>query len=332
MPIGIKTFDPNQEALEELALIMQKSWFEEYEGKVVYDYSPEFLRWCLAVPTQDDKYRDLTIGAYDNRLVGFIASLPRRIKYRGENLDTVLMTFWTAEKKDPAILVRLLKELESRYNSKGIDSAFLYLDRQDTHTSSKVIGYINKRRKLAIDIDHEIRIATMDLQNLESKNDKRVRAYTPSDNEQCLNLLNNYSKDIPLARVWERAELDWQLNEKPASTAVFEEDSQIKGLINYYSIGLWQPDRKTKLRIAYADNVHLAGLNKGQKQALVNFTLGKIKQNGFNAVWFPDLGYFDLGPFRSNGLDHYKLNLFSVRFSQKTLRLNKDEPFYLDVK
>jgi len=88
-------------------------------------------------------------------------------------------------------------------------------------------------------------------------------------------LLNWYQHNVRLARVWEKGELEWELDYPGISkTLVYEKQGKVQGLINWaYHIHIG----KTKERWAWLNHIAYSDLSSSERIRFINSLLCYLK-------------------------------------------------------
>jgi hypothetical protein len=142
-----------------------------------------------------------------------------------------------------------------------------------------------------------------------------VRAYRPEDLDSCLALFNSYRDRIELARVWESAELAWELDfPDVAQTLIYEKNGHVAGAINFI---LHDHLGKTKEQWAWVNHVVYPDLTPGERFRFVQAFLRAIRaQDCLGAIEWTK-GYYPQGPFyRAHFFPYFRsVNLYSWTFN-----------------
>ena len=301
MAVSYETFRGDVEELERMAHI---SWRDEY-GRDSYPnlYCPRYFNYLFDGLVN----RDHLIAAYDDdKIVAFMAALPRMFHFRGETyravLACLLVTRREAFRKGMALgLAAKAIELNKKHN---YDFALLYLE--TGHRSSKMLAKlkaagnpVQKVKRMsaivrALDLERIFKAenvkwyerAAMKLFRLNTLAEKarpsHIRQYTPQDLPACHALLDKYKDTVTLTRVLSPEEVARELSHpEVAYTLVWEESGRIRGLINWALI-----DHVGKMAQPWAWLNHLSfgDLNPQEQRALVHSFLVEAKRQGAAGV------------------------------------------------
>lgn len=331
--ITIKTFDGDIDALYAL---MRDAWSEDYRHQMRFDYSREFLRWNFKAPSSDP---ELLLGAYDgSHLIGFCARLPRDMSIGGQTTRAALGTFLTTHVyyRRKGVGKSLVESSVQRLREKGYAGYFYYLQR--AHASTPLYRNLSLQQMVIVPnvrfyvkfLSPETLRRAWHLTWVESRFFQalqgiprgesaagRVRSYTREDLQSCLQLLNGFDQVVAVARRWTEEELAWRLEGFPAAfTYLLEEQGQVRGLIHFYLTELcgdrwgWAKARAgfATEKAAFIDNMHLHGLDRHQRQALLSHALRHMKEAGCSVAVIPNVSYFRIFPLIRSG---FLLDMFT---------------------
>lgn len=139
---------------------------------------------------------------------------------------------------------------------------------------------------------------------------------------ECLLLLNEYQKNVGLARVWSIEELKCHLSYPGVSkTYLFVEWGRVKGMINTQimaSVG-----NEGIFKYAILDHIHLLRLNQHEKRYFITILLEKLKAEGLTGVIARHMGYSDESIFSKMGFRKNRRYLNQVFISlDETINLH----------
>jgi len=249
------TYETFRGDIEELGRMAHDSWRNEY-GADSYPnlYKPSYFNYLFERIAD----RDHLIAAYSgDRIMAFMAALPRRFHYRGgiykAVLACLLVTREQAYRKGMALgLTAKALQLNEKHH---YDFALLYLE--TGHRSSKMLAKLKQaghpihkvKRMYAIARPlHLGRIFSSEnlkwyekagmrilrLDRLDGKPSPYARPYEPRDLHKCLQMLEDYKRTVTLARVFEPEELAHELDYPDAAyTLVWEQGGELRGFINW---------------------------------------------------------------------------------------------------
>lgn len=332
--ISIEPFRGDIEALEKMALY---SWRNEYGVESFPNfYRPAFLRF-LFEPLKDKRH---LIAAYrGDEIVSFLANLPRKFHYKGNVYDAVLSCIMVTRRDllrqglGLAIINEGLKiNREMKYDfalmtlEKGHRSTLLV---QKLKKEGHVVEWVKKITVMARILDLDRVFSSEEVKTWERlalkiikadkapkpKSDLSLREYRKADLDGCLELLNRYTNHVRLARIWQRDELDWELDHPDVSkTLVLERDGKTEGMINFiYHEHLG----KTTERWAWINHVAFPELTSPERADFMRNFLCYIKGNNCIGAIEWTKKYYPMTPLYSARFFPYfrSVNMMSMTFN-----------------
>jgi len=316
----VASFEPFRGDVEELERLAHIAWRDEY-GRDSYPnlYSPQYFDYLFG----SLEHRDHLIGAYDDdRLMAFMAVLPRMFHCRGEIyravLGCLLVTRKEAFRSGMALgLTAKAIELNKKHN---YDFALIYLE--TGHRSSRMLAKLKaagnpvqkvKRmgvipRSLSLDLIfasenlkwyERAAMRFLRLDKLDSKPPSSfIRPYESEDLTTCHELLDAYKDTVTLTRVFEPEELARELDYPPmAHSLIWEENARIRGLINWAIVEhvgrITQP-------WAWLNHLSFGDLDGSERCELVRAFLLKAKEQGAAGVVEWAKNYYPKKPLWKN--------------------------------
>lgn len=312
--ISIETFRGDLEGLERMA---HTSWRDEYGVSSFPNlYRPAFLKYLF--DRIEDK-RHLIAAYKGDEIVAFLANLPQRFSFRGNILRAVYSCLLVTRKE---FLRRGLAQAlinEALRVNKYFHYDFAILTLEKGHRSSQLIKklegtgcpvrWIKRMNVIARILDLERVEASEGIKAWERAAIKLIgghgppkphpkislREYRPSDLEACLSLLNKYRETVGLALVWDKKELEWELDYPDVSqTLVFDASGKVEGLINFI---FYDHIGKTTERWAWVNHVAYPGLSSRERAGFVQAFLHYVKAAGCAGAIEWTKNYYPVGPF-----------------------------------
>ncbi len=328
------TYETFRGDIEELGRMAHDSWRDEY-GWDSYPnlYKPSYFNYLF----EHLEDRDHLIAAYSgDRIMAFMAALPRRFHYKGEIYKAVLACLLVTRKEAYRKGMALgLTANALRLNEKHhYDFALLYLE--TGHRSSRMLAKLKqsgqpickvKRMHAIARPLHLGRIffsenlkwyekAGMKIFRLDKLNEKpvpHVRPYEPGDLNSCLQMLDNYKQTLTLARVFEPEELSRELDySDTAYTLVWEEGGKLRGLINWVMVehvGL------KPMPWAWLNHLYFGDLGKRERAELVRAFLLKAREIGAAGVVEWAKNYYNKAPLWKNRFIPYPRSVDMLAWS-----------------
>ena len=300
--IGEIEFRPFDRDYERVARLINETWLEKWRGAMMFQYSPEFLRWNFEGPRIDgDFVQDIYSGG---RYAGFYAGLYRRFSLSGREVITSLATFLASVKGvRPGLPLYISRRDSALMREKGYAAGLQVFD--EAFSNLELMKLLARKQKVRVDVVREVdwwykifdvkRLAACEPLNvierifLKFKTGvppagplgEHVRPYKSSDLEACLELLNGIEREARppyLVRRWDAEELAWQLKyDGVADTLVYESNGRAGGLINFYRIHFVHRTREPG---AVIDNVCFGDMSGPERRALLLRALGEFKEQG----------------------------------------------------
>ncbi|MBI2892283.1 MAG: GNAT family N-acetyltransferase [Deltaproteobacteria bacterium] len=302
--------------LPEARAMAEEAWRRDYRRKAYLDlFDERFCALNFEVPGAFG-YRPLAWGVYEgDRIVGFAAGVPRRIRVRGRELDTYVVGWLTVHARHrrrgiaTMLYERAYEELHSSH-----DGAFMFLDKG--HASTLVFDRLEQDRPTHVIVGKvSIALRVLDAAGFfratplhwyeraylglrhrrpEFAEDPAARPYRPGDLDACLDLSRRIAADV--CRLWDREELGHHLAH--SETIVHESGGRVRGFVNCVVIrqlGLEARD------IALLETVATGDLDTGAATRLVGAALAGVRDKGCIAALEFDWRYFDRAILRGCG-------------------------------
>ena len=331
--VTVEPFRGDYEALERMA---HASWRDEYgEASFPNFYKPAFLHYLF----DRIKDKDHLIAAYGGQeIVGFLANLPQRFRFRGEAYRAVYSCLLVSRKEflRRGLATALIEEALRLNKKYGYDFSLLSLE--TGHRSTRLIKkmeaaghpleWVKKWRVIARILDLERVAHSEGLKGWEKAAVRLIgghrppkgsgplclREYRPDDLDQCLGLLSRYQDTVRLALVWDRESLAPELDCPGVSrTLVYEKGGRLAGMINFNThdhIG------RTVERWAWFNHVAYPDLDGSERYRFVQDFLRTIRQAGYLGAIEWTKNYYSLKPFyRSRFFPYFRsINLMAWMF------------------
>jgi len=331
---SVEPFRGDLEALERMA---HSAWRDEYGISSFPNlYRPDFLRYLFdRLPEKDH-----LLAAYrGEEILAFLANLPQKFHFQGKIYSAVYACLLVTRKEFlrrgmASALVREALRLNQKYK---YDFALFSLEtgHRSTHLAKKLeetgnpVQWVKKWRVIAriMDLDRVDRSEGLKfwekaaIKLMGSHREPKiighppVREYKPQDLDGCLALLDQYQENVPLALVWEKENLAWELDYPGvAKTLVFEKDGRPEGLINFIfhdHIG------KTKEKWAWVHHAAYPALSPREQYGFVQAFLKYAKDAGCIGVVEWTKNYYPLNAFyRARFFPYFRaVNLVSWTFN-----------------
>jgi len=316
--IELRDFDGDLEALRAMAY---DTLFEERGKDAWLDLNrPEVARHVFAdVP--DPRF---LIGAYDgDRLVAFIANLPRAYRFNGKTYTGVASTMMAAHRDYRGAVVYLIAESLRRNEEFGADFALMIFEK-NYRSWLMFKKYLKPRYRIerlktmyaisrAVDLEKIVEsqnlrwyeAATINLLGAHCPITAPsvsgiVRPYRDADLVKVLALTRRYSDQNSLVRVFDKESLARRLHtENITSTLVYERGGAVEGFINFTAHEL--VSKRGRHRWAWLDFLYWEGLTGKEQKALLAGLWQASRDRGCIGILEWNKNYYSKGAlFRSH--------------------------------
>jgi glycylpeptide N-tetradecanoyltransferase len=215
LPAGFKWDDLDlniENQLMELYTLLNENYVEDDDNMFRFDYSPNFLNWCLKPCGWLKEWHAGVRVEKNNKLVGFISAVPVNMGVFKKEVDMVEINFLCVHKKlrSKRVAPVLIKEITRRVNMKGVFQA--------SYTAGVILPSpvgkcrywhrsLNPKKLIEVRFSHLQRNMTMQrtikLYRLPEKpKTPGFRALAAPDVPQVTKLLNNYLAKFTLKPIY----------------------------------------------------------------------------------------------------------------------------------
>jgi hypothetical protein len=284
---GIADFRGDFDAV---AALMRGSWSETRSQSLFY--SAEFLESCLHYPGAS---HSLAPTLYDgDRPVGFVAGLPRVVRYKGRDRRVLVITLLTvaSEFKNRGFGIALWNELVGRGRAAGFDGMVNYC--VDGEAMNGMIAGCCQRLQLPVTRFHTIRYLSAFLWPKSAAQTERQ----PPLSEIISAFLASaalISQSVPLTRLWTSEEVRWQCSRAGALVA-YRSAGGHSGVLTGYVMEVADANRT---RVLLVDDVLWGSLAGDERGALITELTAQAAAQGARMAIVPLLGYADMEAFRA---------------------------------
>jgi GNAT superfamily N-acetyltransferase len=273
----------------QLAALMQASWAEN-SGQALL-YTPEFLSSCFEYP--EANFTLAPTIYVESKPVGFVAGFPRHVKFNGRDQKIIVITFLTVlpEYKKKGLGIMLWSELVNRARAAAFDGMVNYC--VDGEPMNAMIEGSCKRLKLLV-------ARIFSARHMSAVLHSGNRSHESNDNNQqagniLLDLAAPLANSQPLARIWSKAETEWQcVGRSEPMVETFSAGGR-SGLLTGYVMSI---SDKQHTRCLLIEDILWATLTAEERQTLLQKFLNKAADAGVRLATVPVLGYADVEPFK----------------------------------
>jgi len=306
----------------EVASMMEQSWSENKQQPLLY--SKEFLESCFEYPGASYLLAPtLYCGDIPK---AFVAGFPRRVHYRGRELNIVLITFLTvaSEYKKMGYGVVLWSELVKRIRAAGFDGMVNYC--VDGEAMNGMIMGCCKRMNLPVELVYSVQyLSSLLFHKPASDSNEAVAASI----DALVSMGNTIADRTPLARIWNREEAEWQCTRFGAVFARLEAGPR-GGMLTGY---IMQASDANRTKVLLVEDVLWGNLEDRERQLLVKQLTTKAAAKGAQLAVVPILGYAETVTFTAARFRPSPriLHTYITVWSDSPPAMRTLSSFYLDV-
>ena len=275
---------------DRISQLIERSWADNSQHALLYPAA--FVTSCFAYPGAS---LSLAPTIYEGTTpLAFAAGLPRRIRLKGRELNLVIITLLTvaSEHKNRGYGILLWSELVERARSAGFDGMVNYC--AEGESMNKIILRCCRMHQLPTDRSYTIQYWSRVLSP--AKSQSALTEQPEGVVERFLELAGAIEERTPLARIWTRAEAEWQSSRRFGSVVAEFESGSRRGMLVGYIMQVAN-DNRTKCLVV--DDVLWGDLEGQERNHLVNALLDRAVAAGAQIAVVPNSGYADLGPFQA---------------------------------
>jgi hypothetical protein len=284
-----------------LAAMMRQSWEGNLSQTLLY--SEEFLRSAFDYPGSSF---DLAPAIYgDTGLFGFLAGFPRSVLWETHPARLILNTFLTADRtvKGPGVGIKLWADLIERSRREGYDGTINFCvegDGMDRMMSplSRLLK-INTQRVFSVEfLARPLRPASSAHVSGQDLNSDLV-----PDIELFMQLASALPGDVPLRRLWTKAEAEWQCRGREGALSVSLVAEGRRGMLTGYLI---QAASAPPTTVVLLEDLLWGDLRPCECTELIQRFLHIAAARGAQFASCPVLGYVSLDPVKAAGFRRSK--------------------------
>jgi hypothetical protein len=265
----------------ELATLIQRSWAENPNQSM--HYSEEFLRSAFEYPGSTFELAPTIYG--DPGLLGFVAGFPRTVRWNGHPARLILNSFMTASvaAKGSGLGLKLWTALIERCRSKGYDGTINFCVEGDEMNRmmpglSRLLKLNTQRLFSAGFLARLLRPAPPETQSPISE----------QDIDLFMELASALPKDLPLVRLWTRAEAEWQCRSRLGAITVSHRVEGRRGILTGY---LTQAASTPPTTVVLLEDLLWGDLQPAERTELLERFLRVAIGQGARVASCPMLGY-----------------------------------------
>jgi hypothetical protein len=284
------------------------------------DYTPKFLTSCIDYPGTSLSLSPAWFA--DGVMVSCLASLPRRVRLYGRDLNLALLTLNAVSRDFRAFGLGIDMGVDAvrRARASGFDGAIFYCVDGAAANRTGVAAM----KAAGVPCGHVFTIDYMAglPRSVQSNDDIRDVV----DPELLVKASEGLLHAVPLVRVWDREEAAWQIG-RSGGLGVSLESGRAAGLIAGYVVN---DTRGTPC--AQIDDVLWGELDDADRQRLVLALLDRAASKGARIILLPLLNYTDIEPFRRAGFRRFarRVNAYLTLWNGSGTP-DRVDSMYLDV-
>jgi hypothetical protein len=290
-----------------LAGMMQRSWAGNRNQALFY--SEAFLRSAFDYPGSSFKLAPAVYA--DDSLVGFVAGFPRSVRWDAHPARLVLNSFLTAstDVKGAGLSLALWANLVERARKEGYEGTINFCVEGDE--MNRIMPGISRLLKLntqrIFSVEFLVRL-------LSPAPMEPLPEFSDSDVDLFLELATALPSNLPLERLWTRAEAEWQCRDRAGAVAVSSRVEGRRGLLTGY---LTQVACTPPVTTVVLEDLLWGDLESTERIELVKKFLRAAATQGARTASCPILGYAPLDTLlaarfrRSNRVLHTYLTFWN---------------------
>lgn len=275
---------------ESVSALLERSWAENPEPSL--RYTPEYLRSSFEYPGCSPNQAPTIYE--DDSPVAFVAGFPRTIQLQGQVLRLLVNTFLTA---DP------------RYKGKGY-GAVVWTEFLKRAKAADYDGTINfcvdggPTNGIVLECSRRLHYVTRNvfsvpyLARLLRPSAVPVVPVTDEDIEHFLSLSARLVDQIPLARIWTRAEAEWQCRRRTGALVASLSAGPRRGMITGTLVDVLANPPMLSLLV---EDILWGGLEAEERLRLLQQFMAQGAAAGAQLASVPQMGYADMTPFATAG-------------------------------
>jgi GNAT superfamily N-acetyltransferase len=274
---------------ESLAAVVKESWGQNPSQSLLYD--EPFLRSAFEYPGSSF---DLAPTVYiDGYPAAFVAGFPRTVRFDGRILRLACITFWTtsARFKGQGYGSQVWMEILRRARDSGYDGAVNFC--VDGAATNAIVVACGKRVNAGVYRVFSVKYLARLLQP--------TPMAKPAASARTVELFLQAAQvpeSVPLARLWSRAEAEWQCLQRTGALCAVEEAGSRSGVATGYVVDVID---KAPAKVLLVEDLLWGGLEVPERPALLQQLLAQGAAAGANMAVAPLMGYAETETLRGLG-------------------------------
>jgi hypothetical protein len=304
-----------------LAAMMQRSWADNPNLPLLY--SEEFLRSAFDYPGSSFKLAPAVYG--NSGLLGFVAGFPRSVRWDAHPARLILNTYLTASTtvKGAGLALKLYSNLIECCRAEGYDGTIGFCVEGDD--MNRLMPGLSRLLKLNTQRIFSVEFLTRLLR-------PTPRGPRPDISESEIDLFMELASTLPsgllLARLWTRAEAEWQCRHRAGAITVSSRVRGRRGILTGY---IAQAASTPPVTIVLLEDLLWGDLEATERKELLEGFLRAAATQGAQTASCPMLGYSSLDPLLATGFRPSKRVLHSYLTFWNGLEPRPVPALYMDV-
>ena len=304
-----------------LAAMIQRSWADNPNQSLLY--SEAFLRSAFDYPGASFSLAPAVYG--EAGLLGFLAGFPRSVRWDAHPARLILNSFLTADTavKGPGVGIKLLGDLVERCRDEGYNGTITFCVEGDG--MSRMMPLFSRLLKLDTQRIFSVEFLVRLLRSTPAEPPAPI---SDPDIDLFAELASALPSNLPLMRLWTRAEAEWQCRNRAGALTVSSDVGGRRGILTGY---LMQTASAPPTTVVLLGDLLWGELESAERTALLEKFLRAAAGQGARFASCPVLGYASLDPLRAAGFRRSKRVIHTYLTFWNGLQPRPVPALYLDV-
>ncbi len=304
-----------------LAAMIQRSWADNPNQPLLF--SEAFLRSAFDYPGSSFSLAPAVYG--DAGLIGFLAGFPRSVRWDVHPARLILNSFLTADTtvKGPGVGIKLWGDLVKRCREEGYDGTITFCVEGDG--MSRMMPLLSRLLKL-----HTERIFAVEflVRLLRPAPSEAPTQTSDADINLFMELASALPSNLPMVRLWTRAEAEWQCRNRNGALTVSSNVGGRRGMLTGY---LMQAASVPPTTVVLLGDLLWGDLEPAERTELLEKFLRVAAGQGARFASCPVLGYASIVPVMAAGFRRSKRVIQTYLTFWNGLQPRPVRGLYIDV-
>jgi hypothetical protein len=310
-----------------LATMIQQSWANYSNQSLLY--SEAFLRSAFDYPGSSFSLAPAVY--WDAGLLGFLAGFPRTVRWNADARPArlTLNSFLTAATsvKGPGVAIKLWGDLVERCRDQGYVGTVNFCVEGDG--MSRLMPLFSRLLKLKTERIFSVEFLVRLLRPAPSEPPAQISdPVSDRDIDLFMELASALPSNLPLVRLWTRAEAEWQCRNRAGALTVSSEVGGRRGILTGY---LMQAASAPPTTVVLLGDVLWGDLEPAERTELLERFLRAAAGQGARFVSCPVLGYASIDPLTAAGFRRSKRVIHTYLTFWNGLQPHPVTAIYIDV-